>query len=67
MAANNSKLLPELDVTVKDFSRNQKTAWLLYLDKLTDWLWQDNEDSVRWTLILDDTRPSTTLRGQQLA
>jgi hypothetical protein len=67
MAANNSKLLPELDVTVKDFSRNQKTAWLLYLDKLTDWLWQDNEDSVRWTLILDDTRPSTTLLGQQLA
>jgi hypothetical protein len=52
MAANNSKLLPELDVTVKDFSRNQKTAWLLYLDKLTDWLWQDNEGAARWTLIL---------------
>ena len=29
--------------------------WLLYLDKLTAWLWQDNEGAARWTLILDDT------------
>jgi hypothetical protein len=53
MAAMNSKMhLPELDP--KAFSRNQKTAWLLYLDKLTAWLWQDNEGAARWTLILDD-------------
>jgi hypothetical protein len=58
MAVNQSKILQDLD---------ERAYWLLYLDKLTDWLWQDNEDSVRWTLILDDTRPSTTLLGQQLA
>jgi hypothetical protein len=39
MAANNSKFLPELDE--RAFARNQKTAWLLYLDKLTVWLWKD--------------------------
>jgi hypothetical protein len=50
----NSKALqlPELDL--KGFSRNPKTAWLLYLDRVTAWLWQDKEGSVRWTLILDD-------------
>ena len=52
MAANNSKFLPELDD--KAFARNQKMAWLLYLDKLTTWLWQDNDGAARWTLILDD-------------
>ena len=53
MAAMNSKMhLPELDP--KAFSRNQQTDWLLYLDRLTAWLWQDNEDDARWTLILDD-------------
>jgi hypothetical protein len=53
MAAMNSKMqLPELDP--KAFSRNQKTAWLLYLDRLTAWLWQDKEGAARWTLILDD-------------
>jgi hypothetical protein len=54
MAAMNSKALqlPELDP--KGFSRNPKTAWLLYLDRLTAWLWQDKEGSARWTLILDD-------------
>ncbi len=50
---NSNKFLPELDV--KAFARNPKTAWLLYLDKLTAWLWQDKEGSARWTLILDDT------------
>ena len=53
MAANNSKLLPELDV--KAFDRNPKTVWFLYLDKLMVWLWQDKEGSVYWTLILDDS------------
>ena len=53
MASPNSKTpLPELDH--KGFSRNQKTAWLLYLDRLTAWLWQDNDGAARWTLILDD-------------
>ena len=53
MATQNSKTpLPELDH--KGFSRNQKTAWLLYLDRLTAWLWQDNDGAARWTLILDD-------------
>ena len=52
MAANNSKFLPELDE--KAFARNQKTACLLYLDRLTAWLWQDKEGAARWTLILDD-------------
>jgi hypothetical protein len=53
MAAMNSKMqLPELDP--KAFSRNQKTDWLLYLDRLTAWLWQDKEGAARWTLILDD-------------
>ncbi len=59
----NSKMhLPELDP--KAFSRNQKTAWLLYLDRLTAWLWQDKEGAARWTLILDDVlRLSTTRPG----
>ena len=53
MAVSNSKnQLPELDD--RAFGRNQKTAWLLYLDRLTAWLWQDNEGAARWTLILDD-------------
>ena len=51
---SNSKLLPELDE--RAFGRNQKTAWLLYLDRLTDWLWQDHEGAARWTLILDDAQ-----------
>ena len=50
---SNSKLLPELDE--RAFGRNQKTAWLLYLDRLTAWLWQDNEGADRWTLIMDDS------------
>jgi len=53
MAATTKNLqLPDLDP--KGFSRNPKTAWLLYLDKLTAWLWQDNEGAARWTLILDN-------------
>ena len=52
MAQAQSKLLPELDE--KHFLRNQKTAWLQYLDKLAVWLWQDNKGAARWTLILDD-------------
>ena len=53
MASPNSKNpLPELDH--KGFSRNPKTDWLLYLDKLTAWVWQDKEGSSRWTLLLDD-------------
>jgi hypothetical protein len=51
MAQTQSKL-PELDE--KYFLRNQKTAWLQYLDKLAVWIWQDNEGAARWTLILDD-------------
>jgi hypothetical protein len=51
MAQIQSKL-HELDE--KHFLRNQKTAWLQYLDKLAAWLWQDNEGAARWTLILDD-------------
>jgi len=49
---NSNKFLPELDI--KAFVRNLKTVWILYLDKLTAWLWQDKEGSARWTLILDD-------------
>jgi hypothetical protein len=67
MAQAQSKL-PELDE--KYFLRNQKTAWLQYLDKLAVWLWQDNEGAARWTLILDDAlrhaavnHPSTTVSG----
>jgi hypothetical protein len=53
MAQNQSKnVLPELDE--KHFGRNQKTVWILYLNKLTAWMWQDNEGADRWTLILDD-------------
>ena len=53
MAPNQSKnVLSELDE--RHFGRNQKTTWLQYLDKLTAWLWQDNEGAARWTLILDD-------------
>jgi len=54
MAAMNSKNLQLPDLDPKGFSRNPKTAWLLYLDKLTAWLWQDNEGAARWTLILDN-------------
>ena len=69
MASPNSKTpLPELDH--KNFSRNQKTGWLLYLDQLTAWLWQDNEGAARWTLILEDalrhasaTHPPRTAAG----
>ena len=61
-------MLPKLDE--KHFLRNQKTAWLQYLDKLAAWLWQDNEGAARWPLILDDplrhaavNHPPTTVAG----
>jgi hypothetical protein len=67
MAQVQSKL-PDLDEN--HFLRNQKTAWLQYLDKLAAWLWQDNEGTARWTLILDDAlrhaavnHPLTTVAG----
>ena len=60
MAANNSKFLPELDE--RTFGRNQKTACPLYIDKLTVWLWQDNEGAARWTLILDDVLRRASMR-----
>ena len=61
MASPNSKTpLPELDH--KGFSRNQKTGWLLYLDRLTAWLWQDNDGAARWTLILDDVLRRASVR-----
>jgi hypothetical protein len=59
MAQTQSKL-PELDE--KYFLRNQKTAWLQYLDKLAVWIWQDNEGAARWTLILDDVPRLCALR-----
>jgi hypothetical protein len=46
---SNSKIFPELDE--RTLGRNQKTVWLLYLDRLTAWL---NEGVDRYTLILDD-------------
>jgi hypothetical protein len=51
-ATNSNSKLPELDE--RAFARNQKTAWLLYLDRLTAWLWQDNDGAARWTLIMDN-------------
>jgi hypothetical protein len=61
MAANQSQLIPELDA--KNFSHNQKTAWLLYLDKLTVWLWQDNEGAACWTRRSSINHPPRTAAG----
>ena len=62
MASPNSKTpLPELDH--KGFARNQKTGWLLYLDRLTAWLWQDNDGAARWTLIPKRSPGSHSLKA----
>ena len=54
----------------KAWQRNKTTAWLEFLDRLSSWLWQDNEGAARWTLVLDDaerhsstTHPTRTAPG----
>ena len=54
----------------KAWQRNKTTAWLEFLDRLSSWLWQDNEGAGRWTLVLDDaerhsstTHPTRTAPG----
>ena len=45
----------------KAWQRNKTTAWLEFIDRLSSWLWQDNEGAARWTLVLDDAeRHSST-------
>ena len=53
-----------------DFSRNPKTTWLSFIDKLGSHLWAYKDGKARWTLILDDAQrhasalhPSTTAAG----
>jgi len=65
---NSKTPLPELDP--KAWQRNKTTAWLEFLDRLSSWLWQDNEGAARWTLVLDDaerhsstTHPTRTAPG----
>jgi hypothetical protein len=59
---------PTLDL--KAWQWNKTTAWLEFVDRLSSWLWQDNEGDARWTLILDDAirhaavnHPTTTVAG----
>ena len=54
----------------KAWHRNKTTAWLEFVDRLSSWLWQDNEGAARWTLVLDDverhgstTHPPRTAAG----
>jgi hypothetical protein len=54
----------------KAWQRNKTTAWLEFIDRLSSWLWQDNEGAARWTLVLDDaerhgstTHPPRTAAG----
>jgi hypothetical protein len=68
--ANMVSKVPPFDE--KHFHRNNKTACLSYLDKLTAWLWQEDKGSARWTLNLDDglrhaavLHPSSTAAGLQ--
>ncbi len=45
----------------KAWQRNKTTAWLEFIDRLSSWLWQDNEGAARWTQVLDDVeRHSST-------
>ncbi len=32
----------------KAWQRNKTTAWLEFVDRLSSWLWQDNEGAARW-------------------
>jgi hypothetical protein len=52
----------------KAWQRNKTTAWLEFIDHLSSWLWQDNEDAARWTLVLDDAeRHSSTTHPPRTA
>ncbi len=55
----NQNKAPTIDP--KAWQRNKTTAWLEFIDRLSSWLWQDNEGAARWTLVLDDAeRHSST-------
>jgi hypothetical protein len=41
-------------IDLQAWQRNKTTAWLEFVDRLSSWLWQDNEGAARWTLVLDD-------------
>ena len=52
----------------KAWQRNKTTAWLEFIDRLSSWLWQDNEGAARWTLVLDDAeRHSSTTHPPRTA
>jgi hypothetical protein len=53
MTDNSSTKAPTIDP--KAWQRNKTTACLEFVDRLSSWLWQDNEGAARWTLVLDDT------------
>jgi hypothetical protein len=55
------------------WQRNKMTAWLEFVDRLSSWLWQDNEGAARWTLVHDDaerhgstTHPTSTAAGLKM-
>jgi hypothetical protein len=47
---------PTKDPTMdpKAWQRNKTTAWLEFVDRLSSWIWQDNEGAATRTLVLDD-------------
>ena len=56
-------------IDLKAWQRNKTTAWLEFVDRLSSWLWQDNEGAGRWTLVLDDAERhvSTTYPSRNAA
>jgi hypothetical protein len=68
MPENSPTKAPTIDS--KAWTRNKTTAWLEFVDRLSSWLWQDNEGAARWTLVLADaerhgstTHPPRTAAG----
>jgi len=43
---DNTTKAPTIDS--KAWQRNKTTAWLEFVDRLSSWLWQDNEGAARW-------------------
>jgi hypothetical protein len=58
-----------LTIDLKAWQWNKTTAWLEFVDRLSSWIWKENEGAVRWTLVPDDAERhlSTTHPSQNAA
>ncbi len=61
MTDNSSTKAPTIDP--KAWQRNKTTACLEFVDRLSSWLWQDNEGAARCSTTPNDTGPRPIRQG----